>query len=501
MQPLKPVTFGHQRYLPTNKAGAGAINLVALSKSLKMSFMQKLLSPTNPIGRLAKSIFTLLGIKPSDVLWASKWEIKTISFYLNEAGLSYWANLLTLYMDIRNLFYDATSTEPQFRSPLTENRPWSKLAKLASLKLKLPLDSKYWTDKITIFNSKMTNFISIFPLKSQLLDSSGSLLDHAAITRIAAVFNINSDNVPSHHIIKKHLGHFLSTYNSMLTKPKHGCLLGEALYSRSIRSLNKNTYFAIIRPKALKDFSASKKWMGAGFAYSPSALMQAAQRISNSKASGIYKSTVLKYLLRGFTEPYMLFKLGYRNQECYFCQEKGIHNDFEHLFLFCPAAVFIKAHLDEIVYRHSKVRIDWDPSQLNLMTNKGSKKQRSIAIAAKITYVGILHLEFHKKIKLYYTSESLLIDIVNRIISSLKLTHPSLSDLNPIKRRLKFSKASKTFFKPFSRLRLESSSSPVNNHIRPGSEAFHIVEDQLILSILSTPPSLESEISQVFSFF
>ena len=163
--------------------------------------------------------------------------------------------------------------------------------------------------------------------------------------------------------------------------------------------------------------------------------------------------------------------------------------------------MFIRSHIDEIVFRHSKVRIDWDPSQLNLMTNKGSKKQRSIAIAAKITYVGILHLEFHKKIKLYYTSESLLIDIVNRIISSLKLIHPSLSDLNPIKRRLKFSKASKTFFKPFSRLRLESSSSPVNNHNRPGSEASHTVEDQLILSILSTPPSLESEISQVFSFF
>ena len=77
-----------------------------------MSFMQKLLNPNNPIGKLAKSIFTLLGIKPSDVLWASKWEVKVISFYLNEAGLSYWANLISLYLEIRNLFCDATSTDP-----------------------------------------------------------------------------------------------------------------------------------------------------------------------------------------------------------------------------------------------------------------------------------------------------------------------------------------------------------------------------------------------------
>ena len=52
----------------------------------------------------------------------------------------------------------------------------------------------------------------------------------------------------------------------------------------------------------MKDFSASSKWLKAGFNYPPDTLIKASARISDAKAPAIYKSTVLKYLLRGYRE-------------------------------------------------------------------------------------------------------------------------------------------------------------------------------------------------------
>ena len=216
--------------------------------------------------------------------------------------------------------------------------------------------------------------------------------------------------------------------------------------------------------------------------------MQAAQRLSTSKTLGMYKSTALNYLLKGFTEPYMLSNWGYCVQECYFCQKKVLM----HFYLFCPAAMFIRSHLDEIVFRCSEIRIDRDPSQFNLRKYNWSQRQMSIAIATKVMYVDILHLGFHKKARTV-CQKKLLIDIVNRNISGLRLTHPILSDLMPLRSRLRFSKGSKSF----SKLRHESSTS----HIRLGSEVHPSCEDEFVLSILSSPPSLTSEISQDLSIF
>ena len=96
VQPKSSLTAGFQRYLPTRKADVGATNLVALSKSLKVAVIQKHLQEYNPMGNLPGTILRLLGLNSDMILWADKWEIKVIGYYLREAGLSFWEKLLLL---------------------------------------------------------------------------------------------------------------------------------------------------------------------------------------------------------------------------------------------------------------------------------------------------------------------------------------------------------------------------------------------------------------------
>ena len=78
---------------------------MALSKSLKVAVIQKLLQKDNPIGKFPRTVLRLLGIDTDAILWAAKWEIKVIGYYLREAGLSFWEELLVLYLDLREKFY------------------------------------------------------------------------------------------------------------------------------------------------------------------------------------------------------------------------------------------------------------------------------------------------------------------------------------------------------------------------------------------------------------
>ena len=56
-----------------------------------------------------------------------------------------------------------------------------------------------------------------------------------------------------------------------------------------------------------------------------------------------------------------------------------------------------ETHINEVVYRHKGTIIQWSLDAFNLMSNTGNKVQSAVAIATKITFVGVLHLEIHKK--------------------------------------------------------------------------------------------------------
>ena len=58
------------------------------------------------------------------ILWAAKWEIKVIGYYLREAGLSFWEEFLLPYLELREKIYDVTEINAQYRTPLTEGKPW-----------------------------------------------------------------------------------------------------------------------------------------------------------------------------------------------------------------------------------------------------------------------------------------------------------------------------------------------------------------------------------------
>lgn len=137
------------------------------------------------MGKFSRYIFEPLGLNPQDMLLAAKWRIEMISTFLQEAGLFFWAKLLSLYLDTLKVYHGAAEIEPQFWSPITENKPWSKLSKNKKNKVMLPLNHTIWSNKITIFNPQYRDFIRIFPLKSLLLNSSGTILSQKSIRFIA----------------------------------------------------------------------------------------------------------------------------------------------------------------------------------------------------------------------------------------------------------------------------------------------------------------------------
>ena len=68
------------------------------------------------------------------------------------------------------------------------------------------------------------------------------------------------------------------------------------------------------------------------------------------------------------------------------------------------------------------------------MYNTGNKVQSVVAIATKITFVGVLHLEIHKKTKTYSTSEDKLLEITNKIFSDLRIVNSNFSNFRHIKK-------------------------------------------------------------------
>ena len=498
VQPKSSSTAGFQRYLPTRKAGAGATNLVALSKSLKVAVIQKLLQKDNPIGKFPRTVLRLLGIDTDAILWAAKWEIKVIGYYLREAGLSFWEELLLLYLDLREKFYDVAETNAQYRIPLTEGKPWMSPSQIKRSGIMLPFKDTQWLDKITIFNKQYKQFISLFPLRSQLLNTKGQIIPQEKIQELANLLNQGQCTIPIRNAITSHMTRKQLDFNPNLQKPTQGCILGEALASQAIRSLNKNTYLALIREKAMKDFSASSKWLKAGFNYPPDVIFKASARISDAKAPAIYKSTALKYLLRGYRELKSLAKQGRRDSHCYFCQQME-NVDFEHVFLFCPAALYIRSHIDEVVYRHTGTIIQWSLDAFNLMSNTGNKLQSAVAIAAKITFVGVLHLEIHKKTKTYSTSEEKLLEITNKIFSDLKIVNSNFLKCSYIRKRLKYSKLNNSFFKSFHKLRMECLPNGASQFYINRANAEVTNEEALIIQILTQPSPL-ADITHQFQF-
>ena len=148
----------------------------------------------------------------------------------------------------------------------------------------LPFKETQWIDKIRIFNKSYKQFILTFPLRSHLLTAKGQIISHDKIQDIANLYNQGHCVIPTRNTIVSHMSRKQLDFNSNIQKPNQGCILGEALASQAIRSLNKNTLVAIIREKAMKDFSASWKWLNAGFNYPPDILIKASERISDAKA-------------------------------------------------------------------------------------------------------------------------------------------------------------------------------------------------------------------------
>ena len=77
---------------------------------------------------------------------------RVIGYYLREAGLSFWEELLLLYLDLREKFYDVAEINAQYRIPLTEGKPWMSPSHIKRSGITLPFKDRQWLDKIKIFN-------------------------------------------------------------------------------------------------------------------------------------------------------------------------------------------------------------------------------------------------------------------------------------------------------------------------------------------------------------
>ena len=112
-------TKGNQRYLPSKLGGGGCIHLYSHAKASSQFWLKKLFSElsTSISSDIVYFVLSLIGLKPKDLLYACKWELKIITNILKNFGLNFWSEII---LNI-SLFSQVTNSAIKLDNSFTAN--------------------------------------------------------------------------------------------------------------------------------------------------------------------------------------------------------------------------------------------------------------------------------------------------------------------------------------------------------------------------------------------
>ena len=103
-----PYTKGNQRYLSSKDGGMGCISLFHHAKASSQFWIKKLINGNSIANRCIHYALATINLEPKDLIYAAKWELKIISYFLkNNLGLIFWAEIVLRLDEFRQAINSA----------------------------------------------------------------------------------------------------------------------------------------------------------------------------------------------------------------------------------------------------------------------------------------------------------------------------------------------------------------------------------------------------------
>ena len=427
-----PYTKGNQRYLSSKDGGMGCISLFHHAKASSQFWIKKLINGNSIANRCIHYALATINLEPKDLIYAAKWELKIISYFLkNNLGLIFWAEIVLRLDEFRQAINSAAGQTDHESEMLTHIQNKNISNRIINY-FKTNYSIKYLKGIPSILDPTWRPIIYFYTQKIHLINSKHNILSLASI----------KENIPDitmsqyEHLCASLIDYRPKIANNILSKIKPD-FLTESLKFNIRKGLTSKIYNSLISNITQSDFSAPAKWDKLGFGYSKNLIQQAAKVIHKLKLPTKYKSKLYKHNLVGYKNITLLHKLGYTDStQCSFCKQDQI--DYAHIFFDCPVSQFLLSIIEDQLYKTIQLSIKISVHLVNMfyLPNKIDTNKKQFLFNLIGSYKVNMHNYYHKHLPIYNPlDESRIILLYNGILKDCRILNSSFNRFKILKIR------------------------------------------------------------------